>query len=159
MSLSIRTALLSDAPALAGLLRAIGWFEHINNDDPRLAQERIEHHLALCLSDQSHTIYVAQDETGVLLGYAAAHWLPYLFMRGPEGYISELFVQPQGRGQGAGTLLLEAVQAEAVRRGCYRLSLLNNRQRESYERHFYEKHGWEERPGMANFIYWLPGFD
>jgi GNAT superfamily N-acetyltransferase len=48
--------------------------------------------------------------------------------------------------------LLEVIEAEAKERGCSRLMLLNLRQRESYRREFYKKHGWEERPGVANFI-------
>jgi len=30
--------------------------------------------------------------------------------------------------------------------------LLNMRKRESYQRNFYQKHGWEERPDAANFV-------
>jgi len=81
------------------------------------------------------------------------HWLSYLFLPGPEGYVSELFLRPSARGQGLGASLLETVKAEAQERGAYRLSLLNNKSRESYERGFYTKQGWEERPLMANFIY------
>ena len=75
--------------------------------------------------------------------------------RQPEGYVSELFIKEQARGQGIGARLLEAVQAEARNRGCTRLMLLNVRKRESYQRGFYAKHGWEERPEAANFIFRL----
>ena len=74
-------------------------------------------------------------------------------MRGPEGYISELFVRSNARGQGVGTELLQAVEAEARARGCPRLSLINLRDRESYLRKFYVKAGWEERTVAANFVY------
>ncbi len=43
----------------------------------------------------------------------------------------------------------EAIQAEAQKRGCSRLMLFNLRKRESYQRHFYPKHGWEERADAA----------
>lgn len=36
--------------------------------------------------------------------------------------------------------------------GCQRLSLINLRRRESYERQFYIKAGWQERAEAANFI-------
>jgi hypothetical protein len=55
-----------------------------------------------------------------------------------------------------GAAVLTAAQTEAAQRGCVRLSLLNGKQRESYQRSFYQKHGWEERPFMANFIFWMP---
>ena len=41
---------------------------------------------------------------------------------------------------------------KVLRRDCSRLSLLNNRQRESYQRGFYAKNGWEERSDLVNFI-------
>lgn len=36
-----------------------------------------------------------------------------------------------------------------------KLQLINFRHRESYERSFYTKHGWEERPLAANFALYL----
>jgi GNAT superfamily N-acetyltransferase len=107
--------------------------------------------------DASHSVYVAETAQGELAGYLSVHWLPYLFLPGPEGYISELFVRPEARGQGIGSRLLEAAREEAEARGCTRLSLLNMRNRESYLRGFYGQHGWEERPDAANFILRLPG--
>ncbi len=89
------------------------------------------------------------------MGYGTVHWMPTLFLSGPEGYVSELFVEETARGQGAGTELIRAVQAEAKERGCSRLVVLNNRQRESYKRGFYRKCGWEERLDAANFVWRL----
>lgn len=51
-----------------------------------------------------------------IVGYIAVHWLPYLFLPAPEGYVSELFVSESVRGQGIGTQLLETVTIEAKRR-------------------------------------------
>jgi len=113
---------------------------------------QVERQLASDLSTDSHTLYVAMDDNGSLSGYAAVHWLPYLFMPGPESYVSELFVAIDARGQGTGTQLLETIRLEAQQRGCSRLSLVNMRQRESYQRGFYKSRGWQERPEAANFI-------
>jgi GNAT superfamily N-acetyltransferase len=85
------------------------------------------------------------------------HWLPYLILPAPEGFISELFVHPRARGLGAGRKLLEAATTEARARGCARLGLVNFRTEESYRRDFYKKHGWTERPEAANFILPLSG--
>ncbi len=156
MTFIIRTARFTDAPALAELLREVGWFQAINDKTPEEATIHIEAHLAECLADESHSVYVGVDEIGRVIGYVSVHWLAYLFMPGPEGFISELFISPSARGQGYGAELLETVKAEAQQRDVYRLSLLNRKQRESYERGFYQKHGWEERPTMANFIYRMP---
>jgi GNAT superfamily N-acetyltransferase len=65
-------------------------------------------------------------------------------------------VRAAHRGQGVGGRILEAIKAEAQRRGCSRLMLLNLRIRESYQRQFYAKQGWEERSEAANFILPLP---
>ncbi len=152
MEIEIREAGLRDVPALTELLRSLGLFAHINAETPQATEERVRKHLALCLSDDSHLILVSQLSTGELAGYCAVHWLPYLILAGPEGYVSELFIHEKFRGQGIGAQLLEAVQTEAQKRGCSRLMLLNMRKRESYQRQFYTKHGWEERPDAANFI-------
>ena len=104
------------------------------------------------MSDESHTVYVA-EERGVIEGYVSVHWIPFLFLRGLEGYISEMVVSDLNRGHGIGAQLLEKVKDDAKERHCSRLSLLNSRGRESYQRGFYQKHGWAERTDMANFVF------
>jgi GNAT superfamily N-acetyltransferase len=156
MPATIRTAQFTDCADLADLLREIGWFMTINTKTPEEATQHIEAHLAECLADESHSVYVSVDENGQVVGYISVHWLAYLFMPGPEGFISELFVRPAASGQGVGTELLETVREQALARGCHRLSLLNGKERESYVRGFYQKHGWLERPDMSNFIQLLP---
>jgi GNAT superfamily N-acetyltransferase len=156
MTFTIRPAKFSDCPALADLLREVGWFEFIKNKTPEDANLHLAAQLAECLADESHSVYVGLNAAGEAVGYISVHWLSYLFLPGPEGFVSELFIHPSARGQGLGAALLEKVKDEALERGACRLSLLNNRTRESYERGFYPKHGWEERPAMSNFIYRLP---
>jgi GNAT superfamily N-acetyltransferase len=77
-------------------------------------------------------------------------------LAGPEGYVSDLFVTESTRGAGIGTGLLAAVEDMAVSRGCSRLMLVNRKTRESYQRGFYRKLGWEEREEFANFVRHLP---
>lgn len=153
MDFHIRPAQASDAPALTGLIMDIGWFQHhFEGLSGQAAQERISHMLNLALADTSHSLYVAEDAAQIIVGYVSAHWLPYLFFSGPEGFVSELFIRQAARGQGVGRQLLEVVKGEAIERGCARLSLINMRQRESYQRGFYSQCGWEERPEAANFV-------
>lgn len=147
----IRKATLDDAHPLALLLRELGWFDVFNNEDVAASALRVRDRLQQCLADGSHAVYVAMAN-GEMAGYGSVHWLPYLFMAGPEGYISELFVRESARGQGVGRELLKAIEAEAKSHGCSRLSLLNLRDRQSYRRGFYIKAGWQERTEAANFV-------
>ena len=150
-ALNIRLAVAGDAPALAALVRELEGFDWLRDEPGEATADRVARHLALCLADDSHSLYVA-EAGGALLGYVSVHWLPYLILRGPEGYVSELFLAPGVRGQGIGTQLLDSVTAEARARGCYRLNLINGRWRESYQRDYYRKRGWEEREQAASFI-------
>jgi GNAT superfamily N-acetyltransferase len=149
----IRKARLSDLNGLTRLLIGLGWFQHYFEAQPvEASEQRIGRHLSLCLADPSHSVYIAEIPAGEIEGYVSVHWLPYLFLPGPEGFISELFVREAVRGLGLGSQLLEVVKQEAETRGCVRLSLINMRQRESYQRGFYVQRGWEERPEAANFV-------
>jgi GNAT superfamily N-acetyltransferase len=153
----LRRASIDDASELSALLKSIGWFEFTNKLLDDEARQHVKAQLERCLSDDSHSVYVAEADDGNIVGYVSAHWIPYLFMRGPEGYVSELFIRGDARAQGIGRRLLDLVQTEAKRRGCARLSLINLRSRESYQRQFYIKAGWQERADAANFVRGLDG--
>ena len=149
--MEIRKAKESDYGQLINLLEGIGWFtEYFTNEKETLKNKFIKH-IRLCTADNSHSIYVA-EEGNTILGYSSVHWLPYLFLSGPEGFISELFINEEKRGKGIGKSLIEAIKKEAFERGCSRLSLLNGRNRESYNRNFYRGCGFIERDQLANFI-------
>jgi GNAT superfamily N-acetyltransferase len=152
MEIQIRKATDQDASAIADLLRSMGLFAHINAETPHSTREHVSRHLGLCQADDSHSVFVALDTAGEIVGYCAVHWLPYLLLPGPEGYVSELFLRESSRSLGIGGQLLETAKAEAKERGCSRLMLLNLHNRESYKRGFYKKQGWEERQEAANFI-------
>ena len=152
--MQIRHAAKDDAAAIARILRETGWFSGLEAETSSQTEARIEQLLPDGPAIAHRSVYVAELE-GEVVGYTAVHWLPYLFMTGPEGFVSELFVSTAARGQGAGRQLMAAIRTEAGQRGCTRLSLLNGRHRESYQRQFYEGLGWEERPFMANFVYYF----
>ncbi len=151
METTIRAARVEDASSIASILRDLGWFPAINAEPLEHAVARVARHLEICLADASHTIYVCEAEDRIV-AYVSVHWLPYLMLLGPEGYVSELIVSESCRGQGVGTQLLETVKRDAIARGCARLGLINMRNRESYQRGFYEKRGWTERPAAASFV-------
>lgn len=135
------------------MIQGLNWFSSLEGKTLAQVEAIVARHLALCLGDDSHSVYLASDPTKGILGYVAVHWLPYLFLPGPEGFVSECFVAEPARGRGIGNRLLESVKDEARERGSSRLELVNFKQRESYQRSFYAKQGWEERPLAANFIY------
>lgn len=152
MDIQIRKATDQDAPAIADLLKSLELFAHIQAQTPEAVRKQVSRNLKLCNADNSHSIYVAMNPKEETLGYCAVHWLPYLMFSGPEGYVSELFIRESSRGLGIGGQLLEIVKAEARKRGCSRMMLLNLRNRESYKRGFYRKKGWEERQEAINFL-------
>ena len=155
MAFEIRPALTSDAEALSCLIRGLGFFARLQDENAATTAARVDRHLCVCLSDESHTVLVASESGGGLVGYASVHWLPYLFLTGPEGYLSELFVAEDRRNSGVGSALLDRIVVEARSRGCARLMLAAVRSRESYQRGFYTSRGWIEREDVANLIYEL----
>ncbi len=152
MEVLIRKAKPDDAPGLGEILRSVDWFTALMEMPVENLEKQITQALAANFADQSHSIWVAETAAGRLVGYLSIHWLPYLFLEGSEGYISELFIHKGARSVGIGSMLLETAKEEAHRRGCSRLMLVNGRTRESYQREFYKKNGWRERETMANFV-------
>lgn len=146
----VREARREDAGAIATILRLLGWIERINSETHVTTEQHVARMLEVAARDDCNTVLVAERENGAVVGYLAVHWLPNL-MRGIDGYISELFVHPDETGKGTGSHLLETVRSYAVQRGCTRMLLMNRRIRESYQRGFYAKHGWEELPDGAFF--------
>lgn len=151
MTVTIRKAITRDAAAVATIMRDLGWFEAINAESFEATTAKITRHIDLCHADDSHLVYVAEID-GVVQGYSAVHFIPYLIFNGPEGYVSELFVSVSARNQGIGTRLLDTIEQVARQRGCSRLGLLNSKFRESYHREFYKKRGWQERDHYVSFV-------
>lgn len=147
----IRPAVAEDAAALAVLLEAIGDLPMLAGEDVAAVAAR---HVPVAVASPDTTLLVVEEHSG-LIGYANVHWVHDLFMPGPEGYLSELFILESHSGRGIGSEVLGLIEAEARERGAFRLSLLNAKRRASYERRFYERHGWIERPEIANFVRWL----
>ena len=96
---SIRPATPDDAPRLAALVRALERFDRLREEPLPEAIARIQAALAGA-GEGGRSLYVAETEAGDLAGYVAVHWLPYLILRGPEGFVSELFIAPDARGRG-----------------------------------------------------------
>ena len=113
MNIQIRKAEGADVPALVDILRSLDIFPHIVAETYQTTKDRVNRHLSLCISNDGHLILIAQDSlSGEIVGYTAVHWIPYLILAGPEGYVSELFIKQDFRGHGIGTRLIDAAKIE-----------------------------------------------
>ena len=148
----VRRAVIDDAPGIASVIHAMPELAIGNHQPLSKLTEVVGSNLVTGLSTDRSSIHVAEIETRIV-GYIACHWVAFLLLDGGGGYVSELFVHPNFASQGIGTELLRLIEAEARSRGCTRLSLLNGRDRKSYELGFYSKLGWTEREHMRNFIF------
>jgi len=151
--MNIRTATEGDAGGIAELLHAMVELRSVHSDSVEATAKTVERNLQSALGSTTSMILVAENEGGEIAGYCAVHWVPFLFLSGGEAYVTELFVRPPDTGKRLGTSLLDQVIAEARRRGCARVSLLNGRDSEAYRRNFYAQRGWIERDRMANFVF------
>jgi ribosomal protein S18 acetylase RimI-like enzyme len=152
----IRAAIQNDVRGLTELLHAVEDLSQIAKESFETTLTRVQKHLLRLTQNEEHTILVA-EESSQIVGYLNVHWHPTFLHADGEGYISELFIHPEFRSRNLGTLLTQKIIEEGKARGCARLCLLNMRQKPSYERWFYTKRGWAERPNAANFIYDLKG--
>ena len=132
-SFTIRTAQPEDAPALARLLQSIGWFASFETGCPEDHAAAIAPLLKPC---ERQLQLLAVDAQGQVLGYCATHWLPTAILQ----------------RMGAGAKLLDQAVAAAREKGCSRIWLVNNRDRDSYLRGFYARQGWQEQPQAARFV-------
>lgn len=145
---AVRPAEDRDSTEIARIILELGYFSSLTEGESEAETAgRVRRQLALCRADGSHTVLVAEVE-GEMRGYISVHWMPDLWGF-TDGYISELFVRESARGGGLGGVLLEAVEREGRRRGVNRLMLFNRKGRDSYQRGFYQKHGWTEREDVA----------
>lgn len=148
-ALHIRPAQPSDAPGLAVLLHGVGWFARFEHGTNEAHAAR----LAPLLEPSTQRLQlVACDAQHQVQAYCAVHWLPLAILQGWEGYVSELFIADSARGTGVGSQLLDHAVAAARTQGCRRIWLINNRDREAYQRGFYAKQGWTEQAQAARFV-------
>ncbi|WP_417282417.1 GNAT family N-acetyltransferase [Comamonas sp.] len=148
-AITVRSAQTQDAVAIAALLKGIGWFKAHEQATDEQALQAVA---ALIAAPHASLLLVAEHASQGICGYCAVHWLPSAVLLGWEAYVSELFVADSARGLGAGTLLLNAAAQAARERRCQRIWLVNNRERPSYQRGFYQQQGWTEQAEMARFV-------
>ena len=141
----IRPLKPSDIANIMQLHRELGWNPAFKADGSTLKQR-----LEALITGENALLLVAEFQ-GKVVGYIHGEIVTYLLFAGREMLVSELFVMESARGQGVGKALLSAIESQAVTQKCFRISVLNSRERESYKRGFYPSIGYEERPHTANF--------
>ncbi|NOZ11621.1 MAG: GNAT family N-acetyltransferase [Gammaproteobacteria bacterium] len=146
MSPHIRPLQETDIDAVMQLHRELGWNPAFQADGTTLRQR-----LSLLIGEANALLLVAEQDKQVV-GYIHGEIITYLLFAGREMLISEVFVKEQFRGQGVGSELVAAMEQEAARQRCFRISVMNSRERESYHRNFYPSLGYNERSQVVNFI-------
>ncbi|MEE8389149.1 MAG: GNAT family N-acetyltransferase [Acidiferrobacterales bacterium] len=144
-NIEIRPLRPGDVDAIMRLHRELGWNPAFRDDGSTLKQR-----LGALIEEESTLLLVAVKGNKVV-GYIHGEIAKYLLFAGSEMLVTEVFVREAARGQGVGKSLIEAIETEAVKQRCFRISVLNSRERESYKRGFYPSLGYEERPGTAVF--------
>ena len=71
------------------------------------------------IRDPEHPLlcFVAVDDAGTIVGFAHVREQPDTFTAGPGWYLDDLFTDPDARGQGIATTLIEAISEHAARHG------------------------------------------
>ena len=128
------------------LHRELGWNPAFRADGSTLRQR-----LSALIKEENALLLVAECNENVV-GYIHGEIVKYLLFAGSEMLISEVFVMENMRGKGVGKALIDTMETEAVKQRCFRITVLNSRERESYKRGFYPSMGYEERQGTAVFI-------
>ncbi len=134
-----------DLDAVMLLHRELGWNPAFRADGSTLRGR------LTALSAGDNALLLVAELAGKVVGYIHGEVVTYLLFAGREMLVTELFVRSEHRSKGVGRALMAAIEAEAVRHKCFRISVLNSRERESYKRGFYPSLGYEERTHVANF--------
>jgi len=128
----IRRARENDAQAVTALLSQL---------DYPLEAKAVAPALAEIVADPAHLPLVAEED-GEVVGFVNANFRPQLHHLGPVGTIDELVVDASRRGRRIGEQLVDAVLAEARRRGADVVEVMTHERRER-ARAFYRRCGFE----------------
>ena len=132
---TIRTASLRDAAAIAPLLGQLGYPTHADELGERL--ERLAEHPDV-------QVLVAELDDKVV-GVAAYQLIDLLERPEPQCRITALVVDDRHRRRGVAYALLHTIEESAVEQGCFRLEVTTRADRDDALA-FYRAAGFDERP-------------
>jgi GNAT superfamily N-acetyltransferase len=128
----IRAPRPDETAALAELVTQLGY--------PSTAAQ-LERRLERIRRDPAHGVLVAEAD-GVVAGLATLYTVPLLEHDDPGFVFASLVVGERFRRRGIATELAQAVEAEALARGCTRI-VLSSAHRRADAHAFYERLGYE----------------
>lgn len=146
--LSPRVAAVADAATMARLLDAFNREYHAPTPGPEVLAARLRR-----LLTGTNVIAILAGDPAV--GVALATLRPNVWYDGPVAVIDELYVAPEARGGGIGSVLLAAVESITREQGG-RLIEIAVDGADIDARRFYERHGYTDTPAgqnQPNFYY------
>lgn len=126
--MTVREARAGDEDAIFALVEQLG---HAIAPDRTAFDATIASYLAG--EQPTVLLHVVEDAEGIR-GYALTTVVPLLSTNGPSAQLQEIVVAKDARGHDYGTALVEAVEAECVRRGVTQLTVASRRAGGFYDR-------------------------
>ena len=116
---------IADLTDLVDLQRLVSGFRaHLERSHPD--DETLQENLKYLLVSGEAEFLIAIDDTGTSVGYAQQRYRYSLWLSGQEATLEDLFVSPEGRGQGVGDSLVQFAIARAKKMGCRAIKLDTN---------------------------------
>ena len=135
-AIKTRLATRDDLDAVAPLFDS---YRQFYEREPDLALARC--YLAERMDRNESVIYVAEDESGRLIGFTQLY-PTFCSVRAAHTFVLyDLFVAKDARGTGAGRKLMEAAEAHAAKHGAARMELSTARSNKIGQA-LYESQGW-----------------
>ncbi len=134
-------------------LAVVGQLLHDFNtefDDPTPGADWLTARVGDLLDDDDTSVIIAGEPPAAV---AVVRYRKALWSDGQEAYLSELYVVPQLRGQGIGTIVMEAVLVDALERGTDDMSIGVD-EIDHDARRFYERLGFTNRSDDGLMFYY-----
>lgn len=116
-AVSIRPLTPRDVPAFLDLIDALAFYEHLAGPDPdsraRLAADAV--------ADPAPFSVLLAERNGQAIGYAVYFMTYSTFLARPTLFLEDIFVLEAERRKGVGHAFMQALAAEALKRGCGRM--------------------------------------
>jgi GNAT superfamily N-acetyltransferase len=132
-ALTIRPAVLTDAPVICELLEQLGY---------PASESEIPARLDAVASFPRAAAFVATNGYGEVVGLVTGHLFPSIHDNDLVAWLTTLVVLEDARGAGIGSALVRRVEKWATENGAKRLSVTSGIQRKATHA-FYEKRAYE----------------
>ena len=138
---AVRSAEVEDAEVIGRLLHDF----NTEFDEPTPSPSALARRVRELLSSGEFSVLLSTDG----LGLAVLRFRPGIWTTALECYLAELYVRPQGRGQGLGRALMEAAIELARLRGADHMDL-GTGEHDVAARALYESMGFSNREGKPD---------